>query len=99
MPVANSEIEATKAAAAANVSALIAVSVTNEPKLAVAETAISADTLAAATAFVASITELATGTDVITARPFWEVIDDTQDANWQNIGNTQTAGWTAVATT
>jgi hypothetical protein len=55
--------------------------------------------LAAAAAFVASIAELATGIDSITARPFWEIIDDTQNANWQNIGNTQTAGWTAVATT
>jgi hypothetical protein len=52
---------------------------------------------------------LATGTDSIAARPFWEIIDDTQtanwqnigntqNANWQNIGNTQTADWTAVAT-
>jgi hypothetical protein len=64
----------------------------------VAETATSADTLAAAAAFIASITELATGTDSITARPFWDVIDDTQTANWQNIGNTQTAAWTAVVT-
>jgi hypothetical protein len=55
--------------------------------------------LAAAAAFIASINELATGTDSITARPFWEVIDDTQNANWQNISNTQTAGWTAIATT
>ena len=43
---------------------------------------------------VTSITELATGTDTVNGRPFWEIIDDTQDANWQNIGNTQTAGWT-----
>jgi hypothetical protein len=21
----------------------------------------------------------------VTARPFWDIIDDTQDANWQNI--------------
>jgi hypothetical protein len=48
---------------------------------------------------VASITEMATGTDSVTGRPFWDIIDDTQDANWQNISNTQTAGWTDVATT
>jgi hypothetical protein len=54
--------------------------------------------LVAAAAFIASINELATGTDSVTARRFWEVIDDTQTANWQNIGNTQTAGWAAVAT-
>jgi hypothetical protein len=51
----------------------------------VTETAVSADTLAAAAAFVASISELATGTDSVTARPFWDIIDDTQNANWQNI--------------
>ena len=39
VPVANSEIEATNAAAALKVSALTAVSVTNEPKLAVVVTA------------------------------------------------------------
>jgi hypothetical protein len=49
-------------------------------------------------AFIASLTESATGTDSITALPFWEIIDDTQTANWQNIGNTQTAAWTAVVT-
>jgi hypothetical protein len=65
----------------------------------VTESAVSADTLAAAAAFVASIVESATGTDAVNARFFWEIIDDTQDANWQNIGNTQTAGWTAIATT
>jgi hypothetical protein len=65
---------------------------------AVTETATSADTLAAAAAFIASINELATGTDTVNGRPFWEIIDDTQNANWQNIGNTQTAGWTAIAT-
>ena len=74
------------------------------------ETAISADTLTAAAAFVTSIVELATGTDAINGRPFWDVIDDTQNANWQgigntqnanwqNIGNTQTASWSAVSTT
>jgi hypothetical protein len=52
---------------------------------AVTETAVSTDTLAAAAAFIASISELATGTDTVNARPFWEVIDDTQTANWQNI--------------
>jgi hypothetical protein len=65
----------------------------------VTESAVSAETLTAAAAFVSSITELATGTDTVNGRPFWEIIDDTQNANWQNIGNTQTAGWTAVATT
>jgi hypothetical protein len=43
--------------------------------------------------------ELATATDAMTGRPFWDVIDDTQNANWQNIGNTQTASWSAVPTT
>jgi hypothetical protein len=65
----------------------------------IAETAVSADTLTAAAAFVASIVELATGTDAINGRPFWDVIDDTQNANWQGIGNTQTASWSAVLTT
>jgi hypothetical protein len=48
----------------------------------ITENAVSADTLRAAAAFVASINELATGTDGLTARPFWDVIDDTQTANW-----------------
>ncbi len=43
---------------------------------------VSADTLAAAAVFIASINELATGTDGLTARPFWEIIDNTQTANW-----------------
>ena len=64
----------------------------------IAETATGTDVDAAAVAFIASLTESATGTDLIISRPFWDVIDDTQTANWQNIGNTQTAGWTAVAT-
>jgi hypothetical protein len=38
--------------------------------------------LVAAAAFIASINELATGTDGLTARPFWDVIDNTQTANW-----------------
>ena len=65
----------------------------------ITETATSADTLTAAAAFIASINELATATDTVNARFFWEIIDDTQTANWQNIGNTQTAAWTAVQTT
>jgi hypothetical protein len=64
----------------------------------VTETAVSADTLVAAAAFIASINELATATDSIAARPFWEIIDDTQTANWQNNSTPQTAGWAAVVT-
>jgi hypothetical protein len=65
----------------------------------IAETATGTDVDAAAAAFVASLTESATGTDSITARPFWEIIDDTQTANWQNIGNTQTANWQNIGNT
>jgi hypothetical protein len=65
----------------------------------VTETAVSADTLAAAAVFISAITESATGTDSIIARPFWEIIDDTQTANWQNIGNTQTANWQNIGNT
>jgi hypothetical protein len=62
----------------------------------VAETATGTDVDAAAVAFLAAITELATGTDSITTRFLWEIIDDEQTANWGNVTNTQTAGWQNV---
>jgi hypothetical protein len=43
--------------------------------------------------------KLATATDTVNGRKFWEIVDDTQTANWQNIGNTQSAGWTTIPTT
>jgi hypothetical protein len=48
---------------------------------------------------MASIVELATISDLVTGRPLWEIIDDTQDANWQNINNVQSPGWTQVSDT
>jgi hypothetical protein len=52
------------------------------------ETAISADTPTAAAAFATFVVDSATGSDAITARPIWEVIDDTQTANWTVIPTT-----------
>jgi hypothetical protein len=64
----------------------------------ISEAATISDVDSATAAFMASIVELATITDLVFGRPLWEIIDDTQTANWQNISNTQTAGWAAVVT-
>jgi hypothetical protein len=45
-----------------------------------------------------SITETATGTATVSARFFWEPIDDLQTANWTIVVDTQTAGWTIINT-
>jgi hypothetical protein len=46
--------------------------------------------------FLASVSESATGSDVIVGRPLWEPIDDDQTANWTIINNTQSSGWTNI---
>jgi hypothetical protein len=54
--------------------------------------------LAAAAAFIASITESATGTDTVNGRRLWELIDDSQSVTWQNVDNSESTTWTVIST-
>jgi hypothetical protein len=65
----------------------------------ISEAATISDVDSATAAFMASIVELVTITDLVFGRPLWEIIDDTQTANWQNINNVQSSGWTQVSDT
>jgi hypothetical protein len=46
--------------------------------------------------FVASVIESLTATDSVTARLFWEPIDDNQTITWAAINDDQPASWTQV---
>jgi hypothetical protein len=46
--------------------------------------------------FVASIIESLTATDSVTARLFWEPIDDDQTISWVAVNDDQPSSWTQV---
>lgn len=73
-----------------------AVSTTVTYPASIAETATGTDAALTALFFVAAVFETATGTDNVLGRLYWELIDDSQNANWAVINDSQTPGWTLI---